>query len=423
MRRFAVVLWLLPTLASAAPPTVVYRHPTDRRPTFVAGDLTGPSALLPEAAARAFLRAAPALAPAPAELLGAATLRRLRDATIVRFDLSHAGVPIVDAQVIVRVDAHGGVRMIAGRPLRLEDAGVPTPTLGARDAQELLATTHAPLRDGYVRAATPRLVWMPRPDGSLRLAWEARLPVVPVLREALLLRVDAHTGALITMRNLARFADQAKVFAVNPLHDNNTTTQVTLPTRDAPTGDPPQNLSNPYIKILNCIDKHHTVALNLGGFTLNAHMCDEIPAAAPDANGDFLQYEPVLEPWSATSAANEDSYAELSMYWHVNKVYAYFQAFADPRFAELDAKPIQATVNFRIPFDPAGGLNLTEIQNPNGTLYPLDNAMFMPPGELVPGLMRPASIVFFQGTQIDFSYDADVIYHEFTHAVVWSTAG
>ena len=41
MRRLAFVLCLFPLAATAAPHTVIYRLPSDARPAFVAGDLSG----------------------------------------------------------------------------------------------------------------------------------------------------------------------------------------------------------------------------------------------------------------------------------------------------------------------------------------------------------------------------------------------
>jgi hypothetical protein len=54
----------------------------------------------------------------------------------------------------------------------------------------------------------------------------------------------------------------------------------------------------------------------------------------------------------------------------------------------------------------------------------MDNAMFMPGGNLYGIIERPYhSLMFFQGNHRDFAYDADVIYHEFTHAVVDTVVG
>jgi MYXO-CTERM domain-containing protein len=430
MHRLAFVLCLLPLAATAAPHTVLYRHPSEARPAFVAGDLSGPTSLAPEVAARAFLRGAPDLAPVPIALLGRADLRHLGDATIVRFELTHAGLPIVDTNVVLRLDARGRVRMVAGRPLHLERVGTATPTLSAADAQERLAATHAPLQASAVRSATPRLVWLPRAGGGLRLAWEVRLQPVPVLSQALLYRVDAHTGAMVTARNLVRFADQGKVYVVDPTTDGTTTTQ-TLADRAPGTSDPPDALFNSLIKIVNCIDNHKLVPINFGGYNISVHVCDEIPSVVHDANGDYLQYEPVLGAYSAEASAVEDAtscltkpgcdaFAEVNAYWHIMKAYKYFQAFNDPNFVHETVMPLQVSVNYRFPIDMmGGGFDIVNATNANGKLYGADNSWFMQ-GQLIPGLGPEVAIQLFQGTHHDMSYDATVTYHEFTHSVMWS---
>jgi MYXO-CTERM domain-containing protein len=432
MRRLIFVLCLLPLTAAAAPATVVYRRPTDSRPAFAAGELSPPSALAPEAAARAFFAGVPALAPVPAAALDQATVRRLGVGSIVRFTLSHAGLPIVDTDVAVRLDGRGRVRAVAGRPLRLETAGPATPTLTARAAQELLATTHVPQRAAAVRLATPRLVWLAAGDGTLRLAWELRLPVVPAFAEALLFRVDARSGALLTARNLVRFADQGQVFVVDPTTDGNQTSVVPLADLGPEASDPPDALFNSLIKILNCVDRHSTVPVNFGGYNANVHVCDEVPTVTRDGSGDYVQYDPVTTALTPVANATEDAaacltnpgcdpFAEVNAYWHVMKAYRYFQGFNDPAFAELITKPLQVNVNFRFPIDmQSGGFDPINAMDANGKLFGWDNSMFMPSGQLIPGLNRPAAVMLFEGSHHDISYDSTVTYHEFTHAVTWT---
>ncbi|MBI5479637.1 MAG: hypothetical protein HY906_12310 [Deltaproteobacteria bacterium] len=423
MRRLAFVFCLFPLAVTAAPHTVLYRHPADARPAFVAGDLSGPTTLAPEAAARALLRSAPDLAPVEPGLLGAATVRRLDRGAVVRFELQHAGVPVADASVAVRLDDRGRARMVLGSPVRVDPSASATPSLAPGDARGLLQGRHAPHRAAAFDLAAVRLVWVPGPDRILRLAWEFRLPPTPVLAESLLFRVDAHRGALLTARNLVRFADQGKVYQWNPV--KSTLQTVALPGRAPNAGQPADALSNPYVNVVNCKDNHNTIPLTFLGQTFNVHMCDELSTVVRDGNGDYLYDPPATDAWGpdpATTPADEDPFSEVQMYYHVLQAYSYFQAFANPAFTQLDHKPIQATVNFRIPIDyTTGGLDFNNLTNPNGVLYAFPNAMFMPPGQLIPGLSRPASIVFGQGEGSDFAYDGDVVFHEFTHAVIDST--
>jgi MYXO-CTERM domain-containing protein len=54
----------------------------------------------------------------------------------------------------------------------------------------------------------------------------------------------------------------------------------------------------------------------------------------------------------------------------------------------------------------------------SGELSFFDNAAFMPAGGLLGGFPETDMIVFAQGTQSDFAYDGDAVYHEFGHAVM-----
>jgi MYXO-CTERM domain-containing protein len=396
----------------------------------VAGDLSGPTTLAPEAAARALLRSAPDLAPVDLDLLGAATVRHLQRGAVVRFALQHAGIPVADATAVVRLDERGRARMVLGSPVRVDPAASAIPSLDATAARRLLAATYAAHRASLVEHAVVRLVWAPRPDHRLRLAWEIRLAPVPMLAESLLYRIDAQTGALLTARNLVRFADQGKVYQWNPV--KSTLQTVTLPGRAPNAGQPADALSNPYVNVLNCIDEHQLTPVSLMGYNLNVHMCTEKSTVVRDGNGDYLLDPPVSDVWGAdpaTHPADEDAFSEVQMYYHVMQAYTYFQAFANPAFTELDDKPIQATVNFRIPIDYTAGTPdlatlLTTVQDPNGTLYAMPNAAYMPAGPFmgIPGMDRPASIVFGQAESADFAYDGDVVFHEFTHGVIFSTA-
>jgi len=417
-----LVLLALPSGVTAAPRTVFFARAGDTKPALVAGTLSEASRKPAADIARNFLRRTPDLAPCDPSLLGNPRVFRLRNGTVVRFPLEHLGIPVADASVAVRFDAEGRVRMVVGTPVGALPVNT-QPLLSEEDARTTLTLRHAPLRSAAIAQAKARLVWQPLADRSLRLAWEIRLPLNPLVPEALIFRVDAMTGDLLRTRNLVRFENQAKVYPTNPVTSSLTT--VTLePTSPDPSA--PDALANADVTVLNCKDLHHTVPLNLGPQTINVHLCDEIPTVTRDANGDYLYDPPSPDAWGSdpqTAPADEDSFSEVQMYYHIMKVYGYFRSFGNPEFRDLDAKPVQATVNFRIPIDTSSGsIDYTNLMNPNGTLYPFTNAFFMPPGELIPGLFRPASMVFGQGGSADFAYDGDVIYHEFTHAVIWSTS-
>ena len=162
------------------------------------------------------------------------------------------------------------------------------------------------------------------------------------------------------------------------------------------------------------MDRHELTPFSYGGMTFNVHICTEVQVAVADAAHDFLFDD-------NTDTAPEDLFAEAAMFYHATKVYDFFQALGFTRLREV---PLRASVNFRIPVDLAAGFDIANLTDPDGVLFPMDNAMFMPSGDSGMFIPRDSdSIVFGQGTRSDFSYDGDIVYHEFTHAVVDSTSG
>jgi MYXO-CTERM domain-containing protein len=122
----------------------------------------------------------------------------------------------------------------------------------------------------------------------------------------------------------------------------------------------------------------------------------------------------------AADTDGEDAFAEVQMFYHVNRVYEFFRTFG---FTNLETRPLTAVVNQRLPIDlrdPFGSLGAAACTNgvpqAGHQLFAFDNAAFTPDASLF-GLSGGA-IVFGQGTNIDFAYDGDVVYHEFTHAVM-----
>ena len=186
-----------------------------------------------------------------------------------------------------------------------------------------------------------------------------------------------------------------------------------------PTG-PLASLRNDRLFATNCIDNHSLVPVSFNGRMVNVHVCDELPKAFADANGDFLN-EPIFDG----AGASEDAFAEQMMYHHANVVYEFFRTLGLDTLRTSNGRPsvLQVIANYRLPVDFATGRGFGDISNPNGPLYAFDNAAFMAAGESA-GFTDRANdaLVFGEGTGGDYAYDADVIYHEFTHAVISSTS-
>ena len=120
---------------------------------------------------------------------------------------------------------------------------------------------------------------------------------------------------------------------------------------------------------------------------------------AVETGGSFL------ESPDSTMRLADDVFAEQSAYYHID-AHSRFLDSLEPGFAART---------------PAGGIGkIYGYVNVLRAGAPLDNAAFLPTGG-PPG--SSGVMIYGQGTLIDFSYDAEIVYHELTHAAVDVTAG
>ena len=197
--------------------------------------------------------------------------------------------------------------------------------------------------------------------------------------------------------------DQAKVYLTDPVTNNKQTTLVTLahPTNEE------GHLIGDFASVSNCLQEDGGDPLNFNGFTVG-NLCVQRPTITRDADGSFLS---IVPPDSDAEAG--DKFAELMMYYHVNQIHDFYKDGFD---MALKVNPIEAVVN----------LTLNSQINIGGGVgwQGFPNAAFMPP-EAFTAYGLPArkngAIVFGQYQDTDFSYDASVIYHEYTHAMIGTT--
>ncbi len=197
--------------------------------------------------------------------------------------------------------------------------------------------------------------------------------------------------------------DQAKVYISDPKTDNQTTTLVTL----AHPTDPDGHLIGDFAAVNNCLEQDGGVPLKFNGFQVGS-MCVETPTVTRDEDQSYLSIEP-----PGDDSDPEDKFAELMMYYHVNQIHDFYQ---DGFGLALEHNPMDALVNVTFNSD----INLG-----GGTGWQgFPNAAFMPPEAFTAyGMPKRANgaIVFGKYQSTDFSYDASVIYHEYTHAMVGTT--
>lgn len=196
---------------------------------------------------------------------------------------------------------------------------------------------------------------------------------------------------------------EGRVWLRDPVTDNRQTAVVKLPRPDNEQGV----LSNQATRVFNCLNEPGEV-LRFQGFEIG-NLCKEVQVARPAADGHYLQYMP-----PADDGDPNDSFAEIQMYYHVNKIRDYI--INDLGVTWLNS-PIDALANVQFYTNETAAPFL--MVEPGWS--PFDNAAFIFPDAFaqlgLPARERGA-IVFGQGARVDFSYDASVIYHEFTHAMI-----
>lgn len=248
-------------------------------------------------------------------------------------------------------------------------------------------------RDGPVRfesAAT--LVYIVR-LGAPILAWEVQLPLTlhpePSRRTVW---ISAMTGRLLDEAEQVRSA-RARVFGENP----STTPKVRdveLPRMGVA---PPGNaLVSPSITAFNCAAEAPPDVLPW----VQDGECHPVHTARADEDGNFYVPTPnvIVED---DNVQPDDAYAELSMYYHGAR---FLDALRERGLASFSCPQASMVANVRS-FDFEGDEDAYE---------PLDNAFYTNQCDLEKGV----TMMFGQGSQVDFAYDGDVVYHELGHGVV-----
>lgn len=244
------------------------------------------------------------------------------------------------------------------------------------------------------------MLW-PTADGA-KLVWGVDATAITGFPYHPVVIVDAQTGEVILKYN-AVVSAKANVYPSNPVKSP------TLISVDLNVGPGKTTLENELIVSSNCIDPH----MNIVVMGLDVHSCAPIQTAMPDAGGNYL-----IAPGGDKEP--EDSFSEVSMFYHANRAYKFFHDL-DPKL-KVDVNsgaPLPTVSNLRLPPGLASG-SFTNIGKQDLPLDPFQNAFFSPANPLF-GLafgIDGNAMWFGQGPNKDYSYDGDVIYHEFTHAVV-----
>ncbi len=216
----------------------------------------------------------------------------------------------------------------------------------------------------------------------------------------------------------------ALLFPHNPVKDEWIPQEVSLSNIDDEAG----GMTGPYANVFNCLNED-------GGWTrdydipmlgpVHVQLCNIKKTVFPDDAGS---YEHVTVPTDLLDPS--DSFAEMMLFYHMNFIHDYYKQVHG--FSGMDF-PLEGYVNLQ---------GYLEMENPLDGIpegwVTFDNAMFIPKEslEMIEELgaellaqylgvddkldlpFKNDAILFLQGEALDFAYDADVIYHEYTHAVV-----
>ncbi len=312
----------------------------------------------------------------------------------MRFSQEHGGVVVLGRGASVMLDSSGTPTSFATERVETHFVGAVQPSVVAASA---VAVANQVVRGTSFTASRAALAWLPRIDGA-HLGWVFYEGVSPGTPYAPVVVVDAHSGDVLLRVDATHFDREASVYELNP---------ITTPTLSSVTLDSlapgAKTLQNERIQALNCVDEKTTT-----GGKLNIHFCELLPTAVADTDGNFSYT-------FQGDSIPEDSFAEVTMFYHASKAYAFFEGLGMP---ELNLKPLLAIANLRFPkgWD---DFDIATMKNTSTPLEPYDNAFFSPEDPLGGLLTQGGGGLWFgQGTQADFAYDGNVVYHEFGHAMI-----
>ena len=379
----------------------------------------------------------------------------------VRLPQEVLGTGVHGASVVVTFDALRRVVRLASSVADLPVAD-PRWVLGGAQALALAAkeVDGALLKpDGAPYGGWRRQVFS---DGSaLRTGYLVWVPTVK-LHQNWHLAVDAVTGQVLWAQDRTHSSTEAQVYATSPGGlDAGVGLTPTVPVTlghfaaDYDGGF----LNGARIRVYNCCPtlgcdtdagaaprrSTGTVQTFGGSYSYDVAICDRVqlatndPALNPDASYVYLPVDP---PTTTTprisSKADWDEFAEVHGYYHVNKVYDVIRDLSTGPFAtdagvaafslrdNRSGKRAAVQVNFNEPDFQAATQNGQGVYVSN-VMQRMSNAYFMP-RESMQAVTVPEqafdtdALVFYQGDEADFSYDAPVFWHEFGHGMIYSTA-
>lgn len=307
--------------------------------------------------------------------------------------LSLHGIPVRGAYERAWIGNDGAERMLGERKpsapaaLRPEQARVASTELTG------ILAAHASTAAAPEPADPPLLVYR-MVLGEPVLVWEVQMPLtIAPDPTRLKLWVSAATGRVLEEQEQV-FASRARVFEENPAATPSPI-EVEL---DLDATGPGFALDGPRVRALNCVDEPPEDPEAIFDWT-DDDECYAVEGMLSDDDGNFFPPLPQII-YPEQSQVVDDDYAQLSMYYHSQR---FFTRYAELGVDSFACEKSTMLANFH-DLPPDGALNYT----------PLNNAFYTNECDLEDG----PTMIFGQGSEVDFGYDGDVVYHELGHGLV-----
>lgn len=299
------------------------------------------------------------------------------------------GIPLRGAFEVVHLDESGRARsVVSRRPLTPPQGHASVDAAAASRLAMALGPTHSP----DAEPEQPPVLVYRMILGTPVLAWEVQLPFSSRPEPSRkTLWISATSGTLLDERENV-FASRARVFAENP---SSTPDPIEVELTDIDAVGPGVPLVGPRVQSLNCVT---TPPLEIQPWHDEGD-CWAVARTFSDAAGDFLV--PIPDPIDPASGIDgDDLFAELSMYVHGER---FLNVMAERGLTEYRCPLSTMLANVR---------NLPE--DPDDAYDPVNNAYYTDQCDPTKGV----TMLFGQGSDVDFAFDADVIYHELGHGLV-----
>lgn len=296
------------------------------------------------------------------------------DGAVVYFDQLHQGLRLVNSGVSVLVMS-GRLRAISGDlhplPASSGDSRLPVALpVNQAQAERLFTQRYAGARVRSVELALEAPLTS-TPGRQTRPVW-ILAALIPAPFDLVQATIDATDGRLLGVLSTRRSAD-GKVYSTNPTVGSLMQKSLKgLTKTDALVGE--------HADVSSC-SVQNSVTLNCTRY------------ASADTQGNFL-HEP-------DEGKVTDPFSEVHTYYHVDHIHRWMKdSFG---FQRQGSQQIKVMVNLHS-------------VGSSGKIQGMSNAFF---GDLDGD--KKGDLVFGQGSR-DYAYDADVVYHEFTHSVVDETS-